>query len=100
MARIPIPQEKLARIGKLTNLIFTLAIVQEGYIKEVEAILRRYNKFSFEYKHNVNAIRKHAELLRAVIHKEDKDHSEDFGEDADDIEQMIKELFSKNNIEL
>jgi hypothetical protein len=88
------------RCAVLTNLIHALAIVQEGYIKEIESIMSKANVYKYQYKMHVSTIRRNAELLRSIISTNDPRHAESFGEDSDNIEELIKELLNSKNIEI
>lgn len=85
-------QKSIAKLAKLTNMIHTLAIIQEGYIKEAEAILRREGAYRYEYKQEVEIIKKRTENLRRAIYREDPEHAEEYGDDADKIEEIIEKL--------
>jgi hypothetical protein len=92
--------DELQRATILTNLVHSLAIVQEGYIKEAEDIMKRAGMYRYEFKRHIGDIRRNAELLRSAIHKHDSANAEDFGEDADTIEEAIKQLLDSKNIEI
>lgn len=96
----PLTEQESKRAVALTNLVHSLAIVQEGYIKEVEGIMSHAGLFRYEYKKHIKEIKRNAEFLRSAIFKKDSNHAESFGEDADNIEELIKDLLNSKNIEI
>ena len=90
-----LPPEVKHEIATLTNLIHALAIVQEGYVLELEQKLRKYCQFQYAQKKNILTMKKQAIEMRAMINKADPEHAEEYGEEADKIELLIKELINK-----
>jgi hypothetical protein len=85
-----IKNEKLKReLAIKTNFIFAIAIVQEGLIKDIESKMRANSLLKFTYKQKVNAIKKNAEELRAIINRFDPENAEQLGEEADKIEEVL-----------
>lgn len=98
--RRPLTEHEAQKAATLTNLVYSLAIVQEGYIKEVESLLNKAGQFRFQHKKQINDIKRNAELLRSTISRVDGFNAESFGEDSDTIEQIIKETLNSKNIEV
>jgi hypothetical protein len=92
--------EQYKRAVTLTNLIHSLAIVQEGYIMEVEQIFKNAGQFRYAFKRHVGEIRRNAEILRKAINTNDPKHAESFGDDSETIEDTIKTLLNSKNIEV
>lgn len=90
-----LPPEVNHELATLTNLIHALAIIQEGYVLELEQKLRRYGQFQYAQKKNIKTMKKQAIEMRAIINKADPVHADEYGEEADKIELLIKELINK-----
>lgn len=87
-----LPSNVKERLAKVTNVIHTLAIIQEGYVKELESTLGKYGAFRYEYKNHINTIKHKSEQMRAAIFKCDPQNAEEYGEEADKIEELINKL--------
>ena len=87
-----IPQEKIGEVALLTNLIHSLAIIQEGYIKEIEKILVDHGRFKYKFKQHVKTIIDRTVDMRSEIYKANADNAERYGELSDKIEEGIKEI--------
>lgn len=90
-----LPPEVNHKLATLTNLIHALAIIQEGYVLELEQTLRRYGQFQYAQKKNIKTMKKQAIEMRAIINKAYPVHADEYGEEADKIELLIKELITK-----
>lgn len=90
-----LPPEVNHELATLTNLIHALAIIQEGYVLELEQKLRRYGQFQYAQKKNIKTMKKQAIEMRAIIYKADPVHADEYGDEADRIELLIKELINK-----
>jgi hypothetical protein len=87
-----IPEKLVGEVAILTNLIHSLSIIQEGYIKEIEGILRRHGSFRYQFKNHVNVIKKKTEEMRSEIYKANSDTADVYGQLSDRIEDGINEL--------
>ena len=54
--------------------------------------MRANSLLKFTYKQKVNAIKKNAEELRAIINRFDPENAEQLGEEADKIEEVLMEM--------
>ena len=87
-----IPQEEIGEVALLTNLIHSLAIIQEGYIKEIERILVDHGRFKYKFKQHVKTITQKTIEMRSEIYHANADTADRYGELSDKIEEGIKEI--------